>query len=608
MAPLVLARRIRANVTSLDDVGLLARVSLVMAVMPLLIRLPVPHLMRWLDAASTWLSVRDPERVARVVRYCRGLGGLHLWAFQDNCVARSLALFTLLNRRDAPLDVVFGVRATASPRGAVALGRRHVWLEMDGEPLFESESISDYVVSTRYRSGAVPAAAAVDPRRAAERRLMWSATVVGALAVGVTVLAGAARTKAVAVMLGPWALGLLGQQATLAVLLSYVASFGTSGGTTRFLSEAVAAGDTQGAGDVVRTSILVQGLACLVLVVLVGMFASPLASLAFGHPADARWLLWLLPAVPLTAVTAVSASVLRGHRLVGRHSAAQAGSALTALAIVAMLTTRREPMVVMVIPALVALASAVAMTGAAWPRLVAAWHSAPARVNRLLVRHIVSYGAANVAMAACTATATVVVGRLLLANGRGEALGHFYALTMGADVLLNLALGGYQAHYYPTFCAAADRPDASSVLGRLVRTAAGFTVPVLAITTIAAPIAVPLLLSARFLPIVDLVGPLVVGVYLRVLGAMLGIPLLARGHLAIVVGLHAAWSLSLVALFVWLGVDGGASSWVLAFAITAGLHVVVLTTVTHAWLRVRLGWGTLALALGGALLLVGLAQ
>ena len=75
-AALTLARRLRANVTSLGDLALLARVTVIMGVMPLLLRLPVPRVLRWLDAASRLVAVDDPARAARVVRYCHGLGGL----------------------------------------------------------------------------------------------------------------------------------------------------------------------------------------------------------------------------------------------------------------------------------------------------------------------------------------------------------------------------------------------------------------------------------------------------------------------------------------------------------------------------------------------------
>lgn len=608
MALLVLARRLRAAVRSLDDLGLLARVTLVMAAMPLLLRLPIPRALKWLDAASRGLSVREPDRAARIVKYCRGLGGLRVWTFQDNCVARSLALFTLLNRREAPLDVVFGVRATTEPDGRVTLGRRHVWLELAGEPLFETEPITGYVVSTRYREMDLATGTARNRLDAGEQRLAWAATGAGAVATLVIVLSGAAKSKLVAVMMGPTAIGLLGQQATLAVLLSYLASFGTSGGTSRFLSEALADGDARRAGDVVRTSIIVQVMACLVLAIVVAAFASSLASLAFGQPSAWRWMLWLLPAVPLTGLASVSASVLRGHRLAVRHSVAHAVAAIGTLAIVAPLTMRGDATVVMAFPALAAGAHALAMTLAAWPHLVAAWRAAPPQPSRSLARQLASYGTANVAMAACSAGVAVAVGRVMLTGGMGESAGRYYALTMGADVLLTLVLGGYHTHGFPTFCAAPDARSAGRVLGRLVRAATWFTVPVLAAVAVAAPVVVPLLLSERFVPIVPLVDVVVIGVYGRMLGAMFGIPFLARGHLAVVVALHAGWSIALIAVFLWFGMDGGAESWARAFAMASGVHACVVAAATHWWLRLRLDAHTVLVMIGGALLLVALAQ
>ena len=607
-AALTLARRLRANVTSLGDLALLARVTVIMGVMPLLLRLPVPRVLRWLDAASRLVAVDDPARAARVVRYCHGLGGLRVWAFQDNCVARSLALFALLNRHDDPLDVVFGVRVTVGPDGGVTLGRRHVWLERQGEPLLETEPIAGYVVSMRYRDPAAVEGTADERPATAERRLAWGATIAGAVATGVVVVSGAAKAKLVAVALGPAAIGLLGQQATLATLLSYLASFGTSAGTSRFLSEALAAGDTGRAGTVVRTSMAVQAWACLAVIAIVGAFASPLATLAFGRGTSARWLLWLLPAVPLTGLATMAAAVLRGHRLALRHAVAQAAAALAGLVVAAVLVRRGDARVVLAFPALVAGGQALVMTVAAWPRLRDLWRAAATRVDVALARQVASYGVVHVAMAACTAGATVMVGRLLLARGTIDDAGLYYALVAGADVLLNLILGGYQAHYYPTFCAAAAGRSAWRVFGRLVRTVTWFTVAILIAPIVAAPRVVTLLLSTQFTAVVPLVGAVAIGVYGRMLGAMFGIPFLARGHLAVVGGLHALWSLALVAACVWLGVDGGPASWAHAFAIVSGLHACVMAASAHWWLHLRLDVRTWLVITVGALLVAAMAR
>lgn len=80
----------------------------------------------------------------------------------------------------------------------------------------------------------------------------------GAASMALTVAAGLGRTTLVAVALGPAAVGLLGQQASLTVLLSYLTTFGTAGGTTRLLRDAVIAGDEAQAARVLWTSTLLR--------------------------------------------------------------------------------------------------------------------------------------------------------------------------------------------------------------------------------------------------------------------------------------------------------------------------------------------------------------
>lgn len=110
-------------------------------------------MLRWLERWSRVLGVSPDHTAADVVKFVRACGGLHWWAFQDNCVAQSLTLFALMNRADAPLDVAFGVAAAHGlVDGVPQLGRRHIWLEQDGVAVYERDPLAPYTVQMRYRA------------------------------------------------------------------------------------------------------------------------------------------------------------------------------------------------------------------------------------------------------------------------------------------------------------------------------------------------------------------------------------------------------------------------------------------------------------------------
>jgi hypothetical protein len=137
---------------SLEDLRVLLAMSSFVAVLPILLKLPVPRMLRSIDWINRHL-VRKPGAQETVIRCADALGRLHRWSFQDNCVARNLTYYALLNSAEQPLEVRFGVEQRQSPSGAITPGRRHVWVMREGEPINETVRLEDYVVLYRYPPG-----------------------------------------------------------------------------------------------------------------------------------------------------------------------------------------------------------------------------------------------------------------------------------------------------------------------------------------------------------------------------------------------------------------------------------------------------------------------
>lgn len=540
-AALILLARTRRGVRSLSDAYLLARIAAVMLLLPLLARLPTMTILRWLERWSRVLGASPERGPDDVVRFVRACGGLHWWGVQDNCVAQSLTLFTLLNRPDAPLDVAFGVASTGRVDGVPKLGRRHIWLERQGAPVYEREPVTPYTVQMRYRErltsntseqGALP--------------LLRTLSVSG-LGTGLSSLASVARTKLVAVALGPAGVAIAGQVSQSMFALTWLATFGTSAGTTRYLSEALSRHDDERARLVVRTAAVLLGGASALLVAAGLLLAPGAAAWLFGSPSAVRWVWWLLPAVPAAALMSLSIALLRGAGQAQRLAWAQSAGAVAA--VTATYVMLRGGTVDSLAPlALVMTATqAGALTTAAWP-LVRRWGLSghPFQFDGVLGRGIATYGAANVVMGLATATATLVIGRTYLAAGLTTEAGHIAALAWFAEPLVSVFVSGLHASTYPAYCAAHGR-DASAVLSRAVRALVLFMTPVLLVGALTARPLLTVLFSRAFAGLGPLLGLQLLATYLRCANVLLGMPLLARGRIVLLTALHVLWAAGMAA-------------------------------------------------------------
>ena len=126
-----------------------ARLLLLATLLPLLLRLPLPRLLRSLDWINRRLVGRRPDPEV-LKRYVDAMGRLHRWSFQDNCVVRSLCFYTLLNTPEAPLELRFGVEQRQGPDGSLVPGRRHTWVMRGEEALFETEPVHQYALLYRH--------------------------------------------------------------------------------------------------------------------------------------------------------------------------------------------------------------------------------------------------------------------------------------------------------------------------------------------------------------------------------------------------------------------------------------------------------------------------
>lgn len=592
----LLLGRVRRRIHSVGELLLLVRVALVMALLPLLARLETRRMLRWLERIGAVVRTGLHADTTDIVRMVRSCGGAHVWAFQDNCVAQSLTLFTLLHAPAHPLDVVFGVEVLGSEGGRPLLGRRHVWLEHNGAAVYERESLdlTTYAVQSRH-GGRAHLDADGGARLIRVFGLSGFASALGSVA-------SVARTKLVAVVLGPAGVAVSGQISQALLALSWLATFGTGAGTTRFVAEALAADDDAAAGRVVRSAgVLLLGLA-LALGASGVVFAELLSSWLFGTRGAARWTLWLAASIPAAAVLSLSTAVLRGASQASRLAMAQAVGAAASVG-AAFVFVRGSSVDALAPLALVVTATQAAVTtAAAWPlfrRLLAA----SSGLNIARGYQVAGYGLINVVMGLATAAAALFIGRSYLAAGQPITAGHIAALAWFSEPLAGALVSGFHASTFPAYCAAAPG-EAPGVLSRSVRAYVLLAAPLLAVGVLLARPTLRILFTPAFAALATLLALQLVATYVRTVNVLLGLPLLARGRVVPLTLLHLAW-----AIVVARGATyqlGGAATYVLALLIAGLVQTAALLGLLRLFRlapRARdLGW----LAAGAALLVLAM--
>ncbi len=593
---LTLIARTRRRVRSFSDAVLLARVALIMAILPPLARLSTLTMLRWLERVGRLLAsprFHDEHDVVMMVRAC---GGLRRWSFQDNCVSQSLTLFALLNRPDAPLDVIFGVEHTGSSVAGPRLGRRHVWLERNGAPVFEREPLLPYVVQMRYRPFGAPPATLTTSR-------VIGALGLSSVAAALTTAASLVRTKVVAVVLGPAGIALGGQVSQATTGLGWLATFGSSAGTTRYLAEALGRGDDETAATVVRSSAALIGATASIASVAGVVFAEPIATALFGSADAASMIRWLVPAIPAIGVMSVSSSMLRATQQVARLSAAQSAGALVAAISAFVVLQPDTPASIAQLASIAFAAQAAAVTAAALP-LWRRWCTGPsAGISVRIVRGVAAYGAANVVMGLATASAFLYVGRSYLSAGDVTAAARIAALAWFGEPVSSMLASGFYASSFPAYCAATGSA-AARVLSNSIRALVLVSAPLLVVGALLAPRMLSLLFDARFVAVAPLLPIQLIATYGRCVSVLLGVPLLARGRVALVTVLHLAWAAA-VAIGATIAL-AGPHDYAVAVASMTLIHAAVLSVVLVS-VRLSPSLRDYAWIAGGALPLVVLA-
>ena len=137
-----IARKIRSNFNSLEEILLFIQVFLLVTILPFLVKfLSVQRLMKVLTPrdVDAYKNLNIEKSKDKVIKFTDYILSRNFWIYKSTCLKRSLVLYQLLRKSGIDVHVCFGVRYNDKLSGRET-GKKlegHAWLLHKGEIFLE---------------------------------------------------------------------------------------------------------------------------------------------------------------------------------------------------------------------------------------------------------------------------------------------------------------------------------------------------------------------------------------------------------------------------------------------------------------------------------------
>jgi antigen flippase len=430
-------------------------------------------------------------------------------------------------------------------------------------------------------------------------QILKSTALVGG-ASAANVLFGILRTKAMAVLLGPSGVGLMGLYGSIADLTRSLAGLGIPSSGVRQIAEAHSSGDAQ---QVARTAIVIRritaGLGLIGAAVII-IFARPLADFTFGNRQHASGVMLLALAVFLQMISAGQAVLIQGLRRISDLARMNVWGGLGgSLAGVLLVYFFRNDGIV---PSLIAGAAISLLVSWYYSRRLEI-HSVPISVAEMCAEAMPLLRLGLVLMV----SGIVMMGsayavRLILLNILGfEAAGLYQAAWTVGGLYVEFILQAMGADFYPRLTASANDHEAcTDMVNDQARIGVLLAGPGALATLAFAPIVIGAFYSSMFGPAVDVLRWICFGAALRVLTWPMGFIILAKGRRNILFWTELAWGVVNISL-TWMCVKAfGLSGAGIAFFGSYIFHGLLVYQIASRLIGFR--WSAANLWLGSVFL------
>jgi len=443
------------------------------------------------------------------------------------------------------------------------------------------------------------------------RQILRSTSIIGGSSV-INIVIGLLRMKAVAMLLGPAGVGLIGLLSNVITLASNVAGLGFGNAGTRQIAEAAGENDPQRIATARRALFWGTLVLAVLGALLLWLLRDVLATHVLGDATLAHRIGWLSLGVALTVAAASQNALLNGLRRIGDIARMRIASALlsTVLGLLALWWWREEGIVVFVMTAPLATFLFGHLYVARLPKV---WvPTSNLRELSLQWCTLVSLGGAFM-VAGLAGTAGQLLVRTLVQHKLGmQALGQFEAAWMISMTYIAFVLGAMGTDFYPRLTSIIrDHEAVNRLVNEQTEVALLLTAPVILAMLALTPWVIHLLYTAEFAEAAMVLRWQVLGDFLKIASWPLGFILLADG--AGRTYMITEWiGIGSFVLFTWVGLPFfGITATGIAFL---GLYAVYLPLVyCLAMRRTQFSWQKqiqwqLIIVLGLAAITAGIAK
>lgn len=360
-------------------------------------------------------------------------------------------------------------------------------------------------------------------------RIIRSTTIVGGSA-AFNVVFRIVQTKAVAVLLGPEGVGLMGLFNAALGLVSTVAGMGLPTSGVRQIAAAAGSGDQH---RIARTVTTVRFLALffgILGALTFFLLRKPIAQMTFGTSEYAPALGWLSLAVLLLAVSSAQSMQIRGMQRIGDLARASViGIAIGTFAGLPILfawgAQGIAPYLIM---------SALTTFAVSWwyarkipiAKIVLTWQSFSDEARPLLSLGVVFMASGLITLATAYLVKVVITRQLGL-----EAAGLYEAAIVLANVYVGFVLGAMGADFYPHLSSIAhNQMRSAELVNAQVEIGLLMATPGILLILALGPFLLQLLYSAGFTSAFDILRWQMIGTFLRVISWPVGYIMLAQGQ------------------------------------------------------------------------------
>jgi len=378
------------------------------------------------------------------------------------------------------------------------------------------------------------------PKHSYGQILRSSATIGGASVVNVAI--GIVRTKAMALLLGPAGIGMLGLYMMIADLARTVAGLGINSSGVRQIAEAVGSGDAERIGRSVRAlrriSILLGGLGAVLLVAL----SRPVSAWTFGNEQHAGALALLSLAVLFHLIADARSALMQGMRRISDLAKVQVLGALlgTIIGVLIVYCLGRDG----VAPCLVAIAATTLAVSWWYSRRVQIQlppmtpHEVKQEAGALFKLGVAFMGSGLLMMGAAYTARMIVLRDVGL-----DAAGLYHAAWTLGGLYVGFILQAMGADFYPRLVAASkDDHEGNRLVNEQAQISLLLAGPGVVATLTFAPLVLSVFYSAEFGEAVDVLRWICLGIALRVISWPMGFIIVAQNRQAIFFATELAWA------------------------------------------------------------------